>query len=477
VLAFTVPNLFRRLLGEGALTAAFIPVFKEQETLAGEAAMWRAANAVLSGLVVVTLGVVAAGAAGVSVALLAGSFKPQTQLMLELLRLMFPYLVLVCVAAIFMGMLNARGYFFIPAMGAAMLNLVMIASVLWLAPRMGARLPQQVFGLALGVLAAGAAQALFQWPWLRRDGFRYRWISPWRDETVRRVVRQMIPGIIGVAAFQLNVLLTSGIAFWRGAEIIASFNYAVRLMELPQGLFGISLATFLLPTLSGLAAQKKYPEFRATLGQGLGYLVFINLLASVLLLTLAEPIMRLLFERGRFDAASSARAAAALVWLAPGLVAFSTVNILARAFYALGDLQTPMRISVFCLGTNVLLSAALIWQFRQAGLAAANSLTSMVNVGLLFYSLRRKLGRLDLEELRGQLPGLLGATMAAGAIAWGLRVLWAGQVGYGPLMARLGGVFVPMAGAAAVYFGLSLWLKIPFVHDLLAMLPRRGRRA
>lgn len=475
MLAFTVPNLFRRLLGEGALTAAFIPVFKEKEKLSGEAEMWRAANAVISGLFVVSLGVVVVGVLGVTALLALGSFTAKTQLMLELLRIMFPYLLLVCVAAVFMGMLNARGFFFIPAMGAAMLNLVMIASVLWLAPRMGAGLGQQIFGLAFGVVIAGVAQAFFQAPLLHRNGFRYQWVSPWGEATVRRVVRQMLPGIMGVAAFQINVLLTQGIAFWRGPEIIASFNYAVRLMELPQGIFGISLATFLLPTLSGLAAEKKYPEFRATLGQGLGYLVFINLLASVLLLTLAEPMMRLLFERGRFTAASSAHAAAALAWLAPGLVAFSTVNILARAFYALGDLQTPMRISVFCLALNVMLSAVLIWPFKQAGLGAANTITSMINVGLLLYSLRRKLGRLDFVDLRRYLPGLLGAMLAAGAAAWGVRAAWAGQMGYEGLFARMGGVFLPILGATLVYFAITLWLKVPFMRDLLAMLPRRFR--
>ena len=224
--------------------------------------------------------------------------------MLQLLRVMFPYMLLVCLAAAFMGMLNARGHFFIPAMGATMLNVVMIASVLWLAPKMGLnfpkeeRLPHQIFALAFGVLAAGVAQAAFQLPTLWRDGFRYRWVSPWRNETVGRVVRQMIPGTIGVAAFQINVLLTQSIAFWVSPQIVASFNYAVRLMELPQGMFGISLATYLLPTLSGLAAEKKYSEFRATLRHGVGTLIFFNLIAAILLVVLAEPIVRLLFERG-----------------------------------------------------------------------------------------------------------------------------------------------------------------------------------
>ena len=314
-----------------------------------------------------------------------------------LLRIMFPYMLVICLTAIFMGMLNARGHFFIPAAGALVLNFVMIASVLFLAPRLGRNLDQQIFGLAIGVLIAGVAQAAFQLPTLRREGFRYRWVTPWRDETVREVVIKMVPGALGVAAFQVNVLFTNGMAFWVDPQIVASFDYAVRLMEVPQGVFGISLATYLLPTLAGLAAEKNYPEFRATLRQGLSYLVFVNLIASVLLVVLAEPIVRLIFEHGKFDAGSTRRASFALTCLAPGLVAFSMVNVLARAFYALGDTQTPMKISVVCLALNLVFALWLILPFRQGGLGIANSLTSACNVGLLLYALRRKLSRLDLS--------------------------------------------------------------------------------
>src|SRR6185312_14724991 len=186
-MAFTIPNLFRRLLGEGALTAAFIPIFKEKEKLEGEKEMWRASNAVISGLIVAASIVIAIVLVAVSVALTAHQFDGKTELMLRLLRIMFPYMLLVCLAACFMGMLNARGHFFIPAMGAAMLNVVMISSVIWLAPRFATdlpkdeRLPHQIFALAIGVLAAGVAQAAFQLPALYKDGFRYRLAAPFRD--------------------------------------------------------------------------------------------------------------------------------------------------------------------------------------------------------------------------------------------------------------------------------------------------------
>ena len=211
---------------------------------------------------------------------------------------------------------------------------------------MGKRLDTQVFALAIGVLLAGVAQVLFQWPTLHGEGFRYHWVSPWRDPTVREVVQKMIPSTIGVAAFQINVMLTQGLAFGKSAGIVSDFVYAVRLMELPQGVFGISLATFLLPTLAGFAVEKKFDQFRATLRQAIGHLIFVNLLASVLMFTLAAPIVRLLFQHGKFNEHSTQQVSFALVCLVPGLVSFSLVNIFARAFYALGDILTPMRISI-----------------------------------------------------------------------------------------------------------------------------------
>ena len=222
----------------GALTAAFIPIFKEKEKTHGEIEMWRTANAVISELVIAATAVIGVAMLGISIALNVHAFDANTELMLRLLRMMFPYMLLVCLAAALVGMLNARGHFFIPAMGATMLNVVMIASVLWLAPKMGHDLREQIFALAIGVLAAGVAQAAFQLPTLWHDGFRYRWVSPWKNETVHLVVTRMIPGALGVAAFPINVLLTQTVAFYVDPQINASFDYAVRLMELQKGIIG-----------------------------------------------------------------------------------------------------------------------------------------------------------------------------------------------------------------------------------------------
>ena len=434
--------------------------------------MWRAANAVISGLVVSASVIIALVMTGISIALAAHEFSEKTALMLELLRVMFPYMLLVCLAAAMMGMLNARGHFFIPAMGATMLNIVMIASVFWLAPRVGVdlpkdkKLPVQIFALAYGVLVAGLAQAAFQMPTLWRDGFRYRWVSPWGDPTVQRVVRQMIPGTIGVAAFQINVALVQLVALYVGTGIVSSFNGAVRLMELPQGVFGISLATYLLPTLSSLAAEKNYPEFRSTLRHGLGTLIFMNAIACVLLVALAEPIVRLLFERGAFSAVSTARVSYALTCLAPGLVMFSTVNILARAFYALGDTRTPMKISIVCLVVNFLAGSALIFPLREGGPGIANTFTSALNAGLLFFALRKKLGKLEMQPLRETLAPVALAALLTGILAWGGWKMWEQNLGHATLVLKLGAVFVPAGIAGGIYWFIAMLCKIPAAQEM-----------
>ncbi|MBI1839895.1 MAG: murein biosynthesis integral membrane protein MurJ [Verrucomicrobia bacterium] len=466
--AYTIPNLFRRLLGEGVLTAAFIPHFKEKEKLEGEAEMWKTANAVLSALILVSGAVVLLMMGVASLLIASGWFKVRDTLMLDLLRVMSPYLVMVCIAAVSVGMLNSRGYFFIPALGSCMLNLAMIASVLWLAPRMGPTLDKQVFGVAIGVVIAGIAQALFQWPLLRKEGFRWRWVAPWKNESVRFVVRKMIPGTLGVAAFQINVLISQGLGWMVADHIVSSFGFAVRLMEFPQGLFGVSMATYLLPTLSNLATDKKYPEFKTTLRDGLGYVFFGNVVASILLVVLSEPIVRLLFERGKFDALATERVAEALRFLAPSLIAYSTVNILARAFYALGDTKTPTRISMACLLLNLFLTTLFVWSLQQAGMGLANSITSYTNALLLLFALRKKLARLEMSALKKSILIQGASGVCAAMVAWfGLR-FWENQWGHGSFVLKAGAVFAPALAAGAIYVGIATMARCPYAREMVS---------
>lgn len=516
-MAFKIPNLFRRLLGEGALTAAFIPIFKEKEKNSGPAEMWRAANAVVSGLVLAGSAITALAILGITIALpllepklatstthaLAadtnaastglvhaatasaastgpilegGIINPSTSLMLRLLRIMFPYLLMVCLAAVFIGMLNARGRFFVPALGSVVLNVVLIGVVYLFAPLFGRDLPHQVFALAWGVLLAGFAQLAFQLPALFKEGFKFEWVTPWQDPVVREVVRKMIPGTIGVASFQLNVILTDVISAMVDLRIVAWFDYAVRFMELPQGIFGISLATYLLPTLSGLAAEKKFPEFRQNVAHALSYLVFLNTLASIFLVILAEPMIRLIFEHGKFLPEDTEPVAHALAALGLGLLAFSGVNILARAFYALGDTKTPMRISIFCLGVNLILSAALILPYEQSGIAVANTLTAIMNAVLLAFALKKKLGRLDWTEVRAPLFRIVTAGAAAGVAAWLLLRFADGRFGHNGLWPRIIAVFLPMTVATGIYLGVAFLLRVPAAKEVTSLLLGRLAR-
>lgn len=477
-LAFVGPNLLRRLLGEGALTAVFVPIFTQKEKAEGKEATWRGAAAVISALVLVCTVLVVAG---MLVATVIAEFVPvvwRTELMLRLLRWMLPYAIFICTAAVFVGMLNARGHYFLPALGAAAMNVVMIASVYFLTPLFGTELDQQVYGLAVGVVIGGVVQAAFQLPALYREGFRLRWVTPWKDPTVRETAKRLLPAIMGVAAYQLNVALTQFIADREAGYVVASFNYAVRLIELPQGVIGVSLATFLLTELSRLSADKKYPEFRSTLSEGLLHLVFLNTLATVLLVALAEPMIRLLFQHGRFDEGSTGRASIALVGLAPGLIATSTNGILSRAFYALDDTRTPMRIGIFCLAFNLVLVVVLVGPLQQLGLAIANSLSSILNSALLVYAFRRKMPKFDLRSLAGPMGTMVVLGLAAGALGWALSRLWEDGIGHAGKVRQFGAVFGPAVAAAVVYLGVGLAMRMKPALELSSAITRRlGRFA
>ena len=489
VLAFMIPNLFRRLLGEGALMAAFIPVFKEQEKTAGEKAMWETANALISGLIVVLAVVVGVGLLGISVAL-EWEWSTKTMLILKLLRWMFPYLLLICLVAVAMGVLNARGHFFLPALGAVLMNVVMIVAVLVVGPMIhgskkwwsGAEsnLEQTVIVLAIAVLVAGGLQLLYQLPTLWREGFRPRWISPWRSDSMRTILQRLGPGVGGVAAFQINVLATYCIGFFVGGHVVASYGYAVRLLELPQGLFAVSMATFLLPTLAGVAAEKKYGDFCTRIDEAARHLLFLNLPAAVLLFVMAEPIVQLLFQYGAFDEAATQRAAWALKCLAPALPGYSLVLILVRAFYALGEVRTPVKISIACLGLNLVLALALVFQFeeglRQGAFGIANTISSTLNAVLLWRALRRRdeLAPMALPGLRRQLPVMMGLAWMAGLVAWGVG---RGYLDLGgdsaAVSARLLAVFGPLFSAGIFYWAVSGLAGVDSAKAILGIFRRK----
>lgn len=473
VAAFTIPNLFRRLLGEGALTSVFVPVFTRREREEGPEAAMRGGAAV-------SLAVAGLCTAGVVLLMLVATamvewvpMPVQRETMLRLMRLMLPYAAFVCVASVFMAMLNVRGHYFVPALGAASMSLVMIGSVYGLAPWFGTTLEQQVSGLAVGVILAGVMQAAFQWPTLRKEGFRLAWAWPWKDPTVRESFQRLVPATLGVAAYQFNVVATQFIGSIQADHVLASYNYAVRLLELPQGVIGVSVATYLLTELSRQAADQKFPEFRRMVGEGMLHLCFLNGLASVLLAVLAEPIVRLLFEHGRFTALSTERSAMALRFLAPGLLATSVTGIVSRAFYALDDTRTPMRVGIFCLASNVLLALALAFPFQQVGLAAANSVSALINMGLLLYAFVRKMPKFDPRHLAPSVARIAALACMAGIVAWGTHAAWESWIGHASKVRQAGAVLVPGVAALAAYLAASLATGVPQAHEIASVLRRK----
>jgi putative peptidoglycan lipid II flippase len=288
----------------------------------------------------------------------------------------------------------------------------------------------------------------------------------------------MLPATIGVAAYQFNVAATQFIAHGEAEFVVASYGYAVRLLELPQGVIGVSLATYLLTELSRLSADKKFPEFRSTLRDGLLHLIFINTLATVLLMTLAEPMIRLLFQHGRFNDTATLRASNALLLLGPSLVATSVNSILSRAFYALADTITPMRIGLFCLGTNLILVIILVGPFLQVGLAAANAISALLNCALLVYAFRRKMPKFDMREMAGPVGRILVLGAVAGVLGWAGGLAWETWFGHAGKLRQFGGVFAPAVLAAVAYVSLGLAIGMAPAVELQKTLFRKlGRKA
>ncbi|HNV72831.1 MAG TPA: murein biosynthesis integral membrane protein MurJ, partial [Candidatus Ozemobacteraceae bacterium] len=307
-------------------------------------------------------------------------------------RIMFPFLLEVSWAAVVMGMLNSFGSFFVPAIAPVFLNLAMIAAGFVLCPLAVWYGWPAIVGMAIGAMLGGFLQFLVQIPALWKMGFRPGWSWNLSDPGLQRIFALMIPGTIGMAATQINVVVSTWLATSQGTGAVSWLNYAFRLMQLPLGLFGVAIAQATLPVVSRQAADGKLAEMKQTLADSLRLTVFINLSASLALVACAEPIIRLLFEHGRFTPDDTLATAAALRAYAVGLLFFSVIKVMGPSFYALGDTRAPVRASLSSVVANVILNLALIGPLGYWGLALGGSLASGLNAGMLFWSIRRHLG-------------------------------------------------------------------------------------
>ncbi len=425
--AFRIPNLLRSLFVEGSMTMAFIPTFSRVRAEEGEARAQEMARSVLAWLLailtVITLFAIAF-APQVTALIAPGFGKNPEQLATtaSLLRICFPYIVLISAVGLCMGILNASDHFFAPAFAPCILNVGFIVAAL-----IGWKLGLNVaYALSWGVLAAGLGQFLFQQPYLTRVGFT--WFGPWRwlDPAVLRMGRLMLPSVLGSAVYQINLLLGTLLASFLPVGSISYLYYADRLVQFPVGVFGLAVSTAALPSLSRLAAAGDMDEFRAVIRSSMRLSMFISLPAMAGLIALAAPLIGLLFGRGAFGPQAISATAGALVAYGVGLPAIALVRPLVSAFYALENTRAPVLVATCCVAVNIGLGFGLMHVMAHVGLALAVSVASYVNVACLAVLLRRRLGQWPL--MLGPTLKCAAASLIMGLLAWsvaGTHVLWA----------------------------------------------------
>jgi putative peptidoglycan lipid II flippase len=481
--AFRIPNLVRDLFAEGAMTAAFVPTFTRYLTVRGRADAWRLGNLVISTLILATTLVVAGGVvfAGSITSAFAREYAAvpgKLELTTQLTRVMFPFLTLVAVAVACMGMLNSLRHFFVPALSPALFNVGAIVGALAFVPLMPAVGLHPTMGLAFGTLLGGLLQAVVQWPALHREGFRFRPMLDVRDPGVREILVLMGPGTIGLAAVQINQFVNTVLATSQGTGAVSWLNYAFRLMYLPIGLFGVSIATAAMPTIAAMAARGDRAGMRETVSSGLRMMLMLNVPATVGLIALATPIVSLIFERGSFTAADTPATAAALMFYAPGLLGYSAVKIASPTFYALRDSRTPVTISGLSVLTNIVLNLTLVRVLGYRGLALGTALSALLNAGILLWLLRGRLGGIDGGRVGTALLKITVASIAMAVAAveahGALRATWPGGGLLHHAVQLLGAI---VAGMAVLALAARL-LRIDEFETAVARIAERitGRR-
>jgi putative peptidoglycan lipid II flippase len=480
VVALRIPNLARDLFAEGALSSAFVPTFTRHLTRHGKAAAWRLGNNVLNTLALITGVLVVCGLlfARPLVSAYARDFASvpgKLELTVLLLRIVLPFLTLVALAAALMGMLNALHRYFVPAFAPAMFNIVTIAGTLMLVPMMSRFGLPEVAAVAIAAVAGGVAQVACQWPLLRREGFRHQWVVDWRDPALHRVLMLMGPGAIGLAATQLNLFVNTLLATSQGTGAVSWLAYAFRLMYLPIGLFGVSIATALLPITAAHVAREDTEPIRDTLARGLGLMLSLNIPATFGLIALATPIVRVLFERGQFLPSDTAATAAALQWYAVGLVGYSTARIASPVFYALGRSQIPVAITVVSMGVNLVASILLVRAIGFRGLALGTSLAALAHGGAALLLLGRYVPGIGGRSLSWKFVRMMiaASVMAAAAVA---TERWAQKAVPGEnLTIQATRLALAIAFGLVALLGSAKLLRIPELSEVTSIIRERLR--
>jgi putative peptidoglycan lipid II flippase len=480
--AFRIPNLLRDLFAEGAMSAAFIPTFTRHLTTSGRDSAWRLANNVINALAVIT---------GVLVVLGVVFAEPLVRLMtddeftrdpaklaltVQMARVMLPTLTFIALAAALMGMLNSLHHFFIPALSPAMFNVVTIVFAFAVVPFMPAFGIDPIIAIAASTTLGGVAQLVLQWPALRSEGFRYRPILDWTDDGLRRVLMLMGPGTVGLAATQVNVLVNTALATSQETGAVTWLNLAFRLMYLPIGLFGVSIATATLPAVSRHTAARDQTAVRDTVIDGMSLMLMLNVPATVGLVVLAVPIVSLLFEHGRFTPADTLATAAALQFYAIGLVGYSVVRIASPTFYALGRNRIPVIASVVTVLVNAVLNILLVRVLGYRGLALGTSIAALFNAITLLFLLRGPLDGLNAKRLLSSVSRIIVASAAMGvaaAASYGALESWVPGHAIVLQVVRLAGSI----GFAVAVLAAAAWaLRIREFNEGMSLVARRFKR-
>jgi putative peptidoglycan lipid II flippase len=480
--AFRIPNLLRDLFAEGALSTAFVTTFSKTIARGGDEDAWRLANkvATMAALLLGLICVVGMVFSDQLVHLLAPGFDPdKAALTARLTRIMFPFILLVSIAALVMGMLNAKNHFGVPAMASSFFNIgSIIFGVLlgfWIDPHFG---PRALIGLAFATVIGGALQLVVQLPSLTRLGYRFRPDLQWRDPGVKAILLLMGPAVIAASTTQFNVLVNSMFASTLGDGAIFWLAIAFRLMQLPLGLFGVALGTVTLPLLSRLVVAGRMDAFRSELARAMRWALLLTLPSMVGLMMLAEPIISVLYQHGKFNAYEAGQAAGALRFYAIGLAGYAALKVLVNAFYALERRKTPMLVSLLAVGLNLLLN--WIFTFRlgwgHRGLAFSTGCIATINFLLLYFLMQAQLKGLESRRLLVLLAKIAAANAALIAVCaasshW-LLADWPHQA----LLPKIGALVLTVIVGCAVFAGCGILLHIEELKELRAALMRRLRR-
>lgn len=461
--AFKIPNFLRRLFTEGAFAQAFVPALSEYRERGSQAALKQFVDRTAGTLALVLTLVTILGmiAAPVLITLFAPGFiwkGSQYELAVQMLRITFPYLFFISSVAFAGSVLNSHGKFAIPALTPALLNICMIAAAIWLAPLMA----EPVVALAWGVFIAGVAQLLFQMPALMRLGLVPRLRFDFNDTGVKRMMGFMLPAILGVSATQINLLLDTLMASFLSAGSVSWLYYSDRLVEFPLGIFGIAVATVILPSLSKNHAADDTEAFSNSLDWGLRLVLLIGMPAMTGLLMLAEPILSTLFQYKEFGADDVHLAGQSLMAYSAGLLGFILIKVLAPGFTSRQDMKTPVRYGLYAIMANVILNAVLMFPMAHAGIALATSLSAFLNALLL-------LGKLLKEKVYRPVEGwalffvrivLASAVMAAGLYYF----VDAGQWGRWGSMDRVTHLLIWIATGCVIYAATLVLAGLRFRH-------------